>query len=489
MAARKKPAPKRRRVSDSLLALGSVRNDTAITPHRTQLRLPDLPPNVLPEGKRLAMDDATTTLNNWSNGITGWGCGLYFPGYQYLAELAQRPEYRSPIETIAEEMTRKWVKLTSTGGKAADKIQKIEARFKELNVQDLFRRVTELDGYFGMGHLFVKLKGDNAKREDPLIIAPETVRQGTLQGFKTIEPMWTTPVAWNSTDPTEPDFYRPNMWYVLGKPTHATRMLTFVSREVPDLLKPSYNFGGLSLSQMLESYVNDWLRTKKSVADLIRNFSIIALSMDMESALSGGEGSEHFNRLRLFVQDRDNRGVMTLNKDTEELNQIAVPLSSLPELQAQSQEHMSAISHLPLSKAFGITPTGLNASTEDELLMFDDHIHARQEIQYTKPYRAVLELVQLDLFGEVDDRIVYEYEPLRELDGEALGRVRKGDAEMAGVLIQNGVISPEEERARLARDPNSGYDDLVPADVPDPADIPGQQTEEGEGKDDLDEAA
>ena len=44
-----------------------------------------------------------------------WGEGLAFPGYPYLAELAQRPEYRNIVETLAEEMTRKWIKIISTG--------------------------------------------------------------------------------------------------------------------------------------------------------------------------------------------------------------------------------------------------------------------------------------------------------------------------------------------------------------------------------------
>ena len=74
--------------------------------------------------------------------------------------------------------------------------------------------------------------------------------------------MWTTPVTWNSIDPTRDDFYKPTMWYVLGRQTHATRLMTFIPHDVPDLLKPSYNFGGISDTQLVEPYVNRWLRTR-----------------------------------------------------------------------------------------------------------------------------------------------------------------------------------------------------------------------------------
>ncbi|WP_163360700.1 anti-CBASS protein Acb1 family protein, partial [Klebsiella aerogenes] len=74
---------------------------------------------------------------------------------------------------------------------------------------------------------------------------------------------------YNTTNPLAADWYKPALWYVQGRPVHATRLLTFVGREVPDLLKPAYSFGGLSMSQMAKPYVDNWLRTRASVADLI----------------------------------------------------------------------------------------------------------------------------------------------------------------------------------------------------------------------------
>jgi hypothetical protein len=67
-------------------------------------------------------------------------------------------------------------------------------------------------------------------------------------------------------------------------------------------------------------------------------------------------------RAQLFNMMRDNRGVMMLDKDSEEFFQHNTPLSSLTELQAQAQEHMAAPTHIPLVKLTGVTPAGLNAS-------------------------------------------------------------------------------------------------------------------------------
>ena len=57
-----------------------------------------------------------------------WGEGLFFPGYPYLAELAQRPEYRNIVETIAEEMTRKPARSCTEGREA--RYGKVQFRFR-----------------------------------------------------------------------------------------------------------------------------------------------------------------------------------------------------------------------------------------------------------------------------------------------------------------------------------------------------------------------
>ena len=83
---------------------------------------------------------------------------MYFPGYPYLAELAQRPEYRNITETVAEEMTRKWIKLVSTGDDdKTEVIADLTEAMKRLRLREVFRRAVELDGFMGMGLLYVDL--------------------------------------------------------------------------------------------------------------------------------------------------------------------------------------------------------------------------------------------------------------------------------------------------------------------------------------------
>jgi len=456
-------------------------------PVKYEIKRPELLPGVVPEWAKtdatyIAMDAAVTSIYEYA---TSNYFGNGFPGYPYLSELTQRSEYRSPSETTATEMTRKWIKVVTQGdGDNSGKIETIESELKRHKVRDLFRVAAEQDGFFGRAQIYIDIKGvTEESRKLPLVIAPATIKKGSLNGFKNIEAIWTTPYSYNSNDPLAPDFFKPTSWFVMGKLTHASRLLTFIAREVPDMLKPAYNFGGMSMSQLMEPYVNAWLRTRDSVSDLLHSFSISGIRTNMASTLAGGAGDELFLRAKLFNQIRDTRGLMLLDKEEEEFFQFNTPLSGLDKLQAQSQEHMAAPSHTPLVKLLGITPTGLNASTDGEIAVYYDYIRAQQENIFTDPLNKILQIIQLDQFGEIDPAIGFEYQPLQELDGEALSRIRKADADAALAYIESGVISNEEERQRLATDPNSGYNGLEAEDLPEVVGDP------DEPAGDLDEAA
>lgn len=459
--------PKRRKITNfDLGRVGGGKTEKKVS----QFTMPVLPKGVVPDGEGLAMD---------SGGMVGYanaaGVSMNFLGYPILSELSQRSEYRAPVQTLATEMTRKWIQFKSIGSEdLSEEIKQIEVAFDHFKIREAFKLATEHDGFFGRGNLFIEIDG-NDDRGTPLIVDKATIKKGSLKQLKVIEPIWTTPVNYDSIDPTNKYFYKPNMWYVMGKPVHSTRLFTFISHPVSDMLKPSYNFSGLSMTQMMMPYVDNWLSTRDSVSDLIHSFSTSGIKTNMDSLLAeGGEGdaTDIINRAELFNRMRDNRGLMMLDHETEDFFQYNTPLSGLDKLQAQAQEQMAAPCRTPLVVLLGITPSGLNASSEGEISVYNDHVAAQQQNLYTDPLVTILKIVQLHLFGKIYDDITFEFVPLKQMTEEQIANINKTKAETGAVLVEADIISREEERTRLADDSFSGYNGLDAETLPERHDDP-----------------
>lgn len=415
-----------------------------------------------PELPCMAFDDAPASWGGM--GATAIGPGLAFLGFPYLAELNQITEYRTPAELLSDEMCRRWGMPVNVGeDDLTDKLAEITERMEQLKVRDRFRECSLKTEEFGRSHLAIQIKNqdDDATQQLPL----DEIKPGTLLGFTAIEPYWLTPYSWNSTHPMRPDFYKPQSWFVLGRKTHATRLMTFIFREVPDLLKPAYDFAGISMTQLMMPYVNRWLRTAKNVNDLINIFSIVTLHTDLEALLS--DPQEFEKRMKAFVQGRDNRGLLMIQKDVEDLKVNEQTLGSLDKLQAQAQEHMATPARTPLIKFFGITPSGLNATAEPELRVHETYVKGMQEKGFNVHIDRVLALVQMDLYGKVDPNVKWEWTPLFEPSGKELAEIRKSDADRDKVYVDMGAVDNNEVRDKLKKDPESGYNGLV-GDAPDP---------------------
>lgn len=387
----------------------------------------------------IAQDEALPEISSWA--VAGYqqyaaSEGVTFLGYPYLASLAQRAEYRKIVDVIATEMTRKWVRFIAEGEEdKSDRIKAIEAAFDRMKIRDVFRQAAEHDGFFGRAHIFVRLNDDDRQDERASSIGTgrdsttlAKVAKNSLVGFRAVEAYWVqpNPTTFNTTDPLSPDFYRPNVWNVMGHRVHGTRMLTLIGRPVPDILKPFYAYGGLSMTQMAKPYVDNWVRTRESVSDLLASFSQSGVKgIDMVDALASGNLGDLFNRIDVYNNLRDNRGFMALMGDEEFFN-VSTQLGTLDKLQAQAQEQMASVSGVPLVKLLGVTPSGLNASSDGEIRVFYDLIHAYQERIFAHPLRKVLDLVMLSEFGEIDETISFVFEPLWQMD----------DAEKADVALK-----------------------------------------------------
>lgn len=458
-----------------------AKDDTPAT--EMPFKPPEIMAGVVPNEEKLGMDNAMHDVYGYLNNNLCLGYETFL-GYARLGQLAQKAEFRLMSEKPAEAMTRKWIEFKSTSTKdKTELIKHLEQRLKDFNIRQLFEQLAVQDNIFGRVQLFVDLGEHSGEELTTPMLMHKSKLFGKLRKFKLIEAMYSYPVEYTASNPMADSYYNPQAWFVMGQRVHASRLLLFVGRPLPDLLKPAYNFGGMSMSQLALPYVENWLSTRQSVNRLIRNFSITGIKTNMMAALAGGEGDDIIQRGELYNNQRDNQGLFMIDKETEDMFQHNVPLSTLDKLQAQSQEHMSSISSIPLVVFFGITPSGLNASSEGEIRVWYDYIKDRQEKFFRPNLQKVLEIIQLSDFGEVDNEITFDFIDLWQPNAVEIENARKVRAETDVLYMDAQVIAAEEVRQELSTNPDSGYTglpEIAPESMKRPDD---EETDDaGEGK-------
>lgn len=429
-------------------------NATSVAP--TLLHAPPtILPGVVPNEVRVAMDSAAAGVYEYANILQ---THEIFVGYPNLAQLTQKPEFRLLGEKPAQAMVRKWIEIKSTSKQdKSELIADLEKQLEHYKVRELFEEMAKQDAFMGRAQLFVDLgEHDGPELETPLIMVKEKLF-GRLRKFKLIEAMYSYPVDYRTDNPMADSYYSPQAWYVMGQKVHTSRLLLFVGRPVPNILKPAYNFGGMSMTQLAMPYVDNWLSTRQAVNRLIRNFSITGIATDMQAVLAGDSGGDLVDRAELYNAMRDNQGLFVLDKDKEEMFQMNTPLSTLDALQAQSQEHMSSISSIPLVVLFGVSPAGLNASSEGEIRVWYDYIRDMQETLFRDSLQRVIEIIMLAKWGFVDPEITFDFVSLWEPTAVEVETSRKARAETDAAYVEMGAISPDEVRANLSQDADSGY--------------------------------
>lgn len=388
-----------------------------------------------------------------------------FIGYAQCSDLMQDGLMQAGVETVADEMTRKFIEIS-----APDEMikKRLEAELQRLDVRGVFNRAAAWCGYFG-GCLVYMDTGDAPEDlAKPVALTPEFIAQGSLRGLRVIEPVVASPDWYNSSDPLAADYFEPRSWFVQSTRVHASRLLVFRQNTPPLLLKAAYNFFGVPAVQIALDYVAHFTQTREAAARLLTKFSTTVFKTDISRLLYGGDAAQAKARIGHFARQRDNNGVAVLDYESEAMEQLNTPLSGVDVIVRQALELLAVVWRIPAVKLFGISPAGLNATGESDMQNFYDYVASRQAKVFADPLRRLIQAVQLSVTGKIDPAVTYEFVPLWEMTAREKAERDKVWADTDAVYLDRGVLWEEEVRNAVAAQPGGRYAGIDPGNLPPP---------------------
>lgn len=396
-------------------------------------------------------------LQNWYNSQS-------FIGYQACALIAQQWLVDKACSMSGEDAVRNgWtLKAKNIGDELSDEqsallsAQDIPFKLKENLVE--FNRFKNV---FGIRVALFEVESD-----DPLYYQKpfniDGITEGSYKGISQVDPYWMMPMmtSQSTVDPSSRHFYDPEFWVISGKKYHRSHLIISRGPQPADILKPTYIFGGVPLTQRIYERVYAAERTANEAPLLAMNKRTTAIHVDMEKAVLNEK--KFTDRLAFWVRFRDNHAVKVLGKE-ETMEQFDTNLADFDSIIMNQYQLVSAISKVPATKLLGTSPKGFNATGEFETVSYHEELESIQE-NHLSPLLERHYLILGRSLG-IDCEVCVVWEPVDSMTAGQQAEVNAKKAASNEAYVNMGAVSPDEVRHVLREDKNSGFNRLTDADA------------------------
>lgn len=295
---------------------------------------------------------------------------------------------------------------------------------------------------------------------------PDMIEPGSYKGFAVVDPIWITYDFDTNEflDPISPYFQVPTWINTHNRRIHHTWIIRVLNSEVPDILKPSYYYSGLSLTQML--YERVWCADKlaNEAPLLAMTKRLLIADGNLEQMIGDPRHTNIFFKAINYF--RDNFSIF-VKKPSANVTQLDTSLADLTPLTMSQYQLVSAIAQIPVTKLFKNVPTGLQSTGEYE---WDDYAQTLMEIQqndYTPLLRKHFELYIASYYPERKDlKLDVEWKPIDVPKEKEQVQMMSQMSQSVGSLCSQGVLLVREARAMLRGSSNPLFQ-YIEANVPD----------------------
>jgi hypothetical protein len=247
-----------------------------------------------------------------------------------------------------------------------------------------------------------------------------------------------------------------------GKKVHKSHCVIFRHSEVAQILKPTYLYGGMSLTQQIYEAVYNAEITASEIPQLIQNMRLFVMHVETELALI--DPLEFNERMAALAEIRNNYGTHIMGGE-ETLEQIQTSLNGLQELCTGRFQIVASVAQMPISKMLKTDVTGGLVKGGGEEAIYHETLESLQSKAHPFLDRHY-QLLTKSAFGE-DFELDVIWSKLDAMTEQEASAVQATKAQTDQVLVMCGAIDGGDVRARISADPDSGYNGLDENDLPD----------------------
>ena len=418
----------------------------------------------------------TVNRQRLPNKLFDWFVFQGFIGYQACAFIAQNWLVDRGCSMKGRDAVRNGFKLVFDDGAKVppDVIEKIEKLNRRFHLKQALTKADKFKNVFGISHnLFRVESADPDYYEKPF--NPDGIQPGTYKGIVHIDPYWVTPLLTTDAveEPGSAGFYEPTYWVVSGRKYHKSHFVITRGPEVSDILKPSYLYGGLPLTQLVAERAYASERTANEAPQLaLTKRLVIRYIEDLERAVSNQAKFE--DSMAALVEWRDNFGVQ-ISGMNERIEQQDTSLSDLDVTIMTQYQIAAGIFGVPSTKLMGTSPKGFNSTGDHEIKTYHEELETVQENDLTplvdKHHICLMRShVAPAITGGQSFRVDIVWNPLAVEGEREQAETQEIKARTFKTVQETGAVDGYDIRDAVIADENSQFTGIEPVPRPDDLD-------------------
>lgn len=388
-----------------------------------------------------------------------WYGSQSFIGYQICAIFSQHWLIDKVCTMPAKDAVRKGYEITINDGQ--DVPPEIKDLMRQLDVD--YKIIESAVEFVRMGRIFgIRVAVFEVESDDPEYyfkpFNPDSVKPGSYRGITQIDPFWIIGQLDNegASNPFSKHFYEPTWWQVGARRIHRSHICIFRTGELPDILKPTYLWGGVSVPQKIYERVYAAERTANEAPLLALTKRTDVVKTDLAQAES--QGVNFFTKFKQWVFNRNNYGIKVIDL-TEEMQQFDTSLTDLDAVIMTQYQLVAAAGDVPAVKLLGTSPKGFNTTGEFEEASYHEMLESLQKHDLTPLIERHHQLV---ILSDIAPKFRFfktciKWESLDAMTAKEAAETNEIKARTDATLVTAGAIDGNDVRDRLIADPLSGY--------------------------------
>lgn len=420
--------------------------------------------------------------------LLDWYASQSFISYNFAAIMSQHWLINKVCRLPGRDAIRKGFDITSNDGKTKldpDLVNDMRLGDKRYRLNENMVEFIRFGRIFGIRIArFVVDSPDPNYYENPFNI--DGVRPNSYRGIAQVDPYWITPEldADAAANVGSIHFYEPTWWRISGQRIHRSHLMIFKTDELPDILKPTYFYGGVPVPQMVfeRVYASDRTANEAPLLALTKRLKVAKINLEAAIANQGA----FQQRMEFQAQSQNNFGTYFIGSK-DEVEQFDTALTDFDALISSQYHLVSAIGDVPVTKLFGTPPKGFNSTGEYEESNYHESLESYQAHDLTplvERHHAIMFRSDFAKRWGKGVETMVTWKPLDSMTAKEAAEVQEIKSRTDLNLANTGALDPASIQKRIAADPDSGYNgiEIETSEEPSFEDDPGDEDTEEESR-------